>query len=397
MCAFLDDAFFMGPPTVAALAYGTDMEKAVAIGSDISELLLEKWFRYHWHSRPAGAEDGNEKNSGSFFISPLLKHGGGQRCGVGRVGHFRRAAGSGIFAGPAAGSFDYDEEWESAQYEILGEIMTLEGPLQGVPEAAVERTHDLVEASLLQQGASSESALAFAGATAWDLPGESWAAIRPEAKRRIKLVKRWGEIMLGAIPAVLPAGSSQGSSGGSVTLSSAQLAELMKQAVTAALFAQSGWLGPSGDGGAASPAEWKRPARALEAGEFPEMRWAVPALEDEDCDIDELPGAHAATLHHWEAGKGSIAPVPGEASGAGLVGGLPRGRFGLAREGLGAWGGLEAVMVGAKGEVEMHDSGGMGAGFYTVLRKVKTDKQHRLMVYFKTGPTTRQRRTACCL
>ncbi|KAK3276943.1 hypothetical protein CYMTET_15020 [Cymbomonas tetramitiformis] len=169
---------------------------------------------------------------------------------------------------------------------------------QGVPEAVVERARELVEAALLQQGASSGSAVAFAGATTWDLPKGSWATIRPEAKRRIKRVKRWGEFMLGAIPAVLPAESSQGSSGGSVTLSSAQLAELMKQAVAAALVAQSGGAGPrEARRGFASRVE----APGAEAREFPEMRWAVPALEDEDCDIDELPGTHAATLDHLYA------------------------------------------------------------------------------------------------
>lgn len=45
--------------------------------------------------------------------------------------------------------------------------------------------------------------------------------------------------------------------------------------------------------------EWKRTARAREAVDFPEMRWAIPALEDEDCTIDELPGTAAASLDQW--------------------------------------------------------------------------------------------------
>ncbi|KAK3240784.1 hypothetical protein CYMTET_49402 [Cymbomonas tetramitiformis] len=43
---------------------------------------------------------------------------------------------------------------------------------------------------------------------------------------------------------------------------------------------------------------WKRPGRALEAGEFQEMQWSLPKLVDENCDIDELPGGEA-TVDDW--------------------------------------------------------------------------------------------------
>eukprot|EP00854_Cymbomonas_tetramitiformis_P000782 gene782-biopygen662 len=199
------------------------------------------------------------------------------------------------------------DAWDTSYVrQVLESLQDLPLGASGVPEAVVERARELVEAALLQQGASSGSAVAFAGATTWDLPKGSWATIRPEAKRRIKRVKRWGEFMLGAIPAVLPAESSQGSSGGSVTLSSAQLAELMKQAVAAALVAQSGGAGPREASARlrqqrCSSKQQRSQEKCVRAREFPEMRWAVPALEDEDCDIDELPGTHAATLDHLYA------------------------------------------------------------------------------------------------
>ncbi|KAK3237340.1 hypothetical protein CYMTET_46030 [Cymbomonas tetramitiformis] len=44
---------------------------------------------------------------------------------------------------------------------------------------------------------------------------------------------------------------------------------------------------------------WKRPGRALEATEFPELCWAKPELESEKCDIDELPGSAAASGDDW--------------------------------------------------------------------------------------------------
>ncbi|KAK3279163.1 hypothetical protein CYMTET_12939 [Cymbomonas tetramitiformis] len=44
---------------------------------------------------------------------------------------------------------------------------------------------------------------------------------------------------------------------------------------------------------------WKRPGQALEAHDFPEMVWARPMLEDEGCDIDELPMGFEASTEDW--------------------------------------------------------------------------------------------------
>eukprot|EP00854_Cymbomonas_tetramitiformis_P034465 gene34465-biopygen30827 len=44
---------------------------------------------------------------------------------------------------------------------------------------------------------------------------------------------------------------------------------------------------------------WKRPGTALEAHAFPELAWARPILEEEGCDIDELPAGEEASLEDW--------------------------------------------------------------------------------------------------
>ncbi|KAK3263877.1 hypothetical protein CYMTET_27350 [Cymbomonas tetramitiformis] len=178
------------------------------------------------------------------------------------------------------------KEWESAQFEVLGGISALAAPLAGVPEEAVEQTRTLVEISLLVEGASAGATVAFTGATTWDLPRGSWSAVRPGAKRTSG--QGATSPMEARFKAVLD--RSQGKReawdlGKCARVRAAVLAEGAALRMSLVLHA--------------SEHEWKRPARALEAVDFPEMKWAIPALEDEDCDIDELPGSASASLDQW--------------------------------------------------------------------------------------------------
>ncbi|KAK3251216.1 hypothetical protein CYMTET_39439 [Cymbomonas tetramitiformis] len=157
-------------------------------------------------------------------------------------------------------------DWESAQFEVLGGISALAAPLAGVPEEAVDQTRALVEIGLLVEGASAGAAVAFTGSSDQGVGSPMEARFKAVLDRSQGKREAWD---LGRCARVRAAVLTEGA------------------ALRISLVLH------------AAEHEWKRPARALEAVDFPEMRWAIPALEDEDCNIDELPGSAAASLDQW--------------------------------------------------------------------------------------------------
>ncbi|KAK3281781.1 hypothetical protein CYMTET_10451 [Cymbomonas tetramitiformis] len=97
-------------------------------------------------------------------------------------------------------------------------------------------------------------------------------------------------------------GGEEEDEGRTVTLTHAQLMDLLDMAVAKAAAAAGGALVAPAGGTSAS-------GTALEAHAFPELAWARPILEEEGCDIDELPAGEEASLEDWStrvlAGAGS--------------------------------------------------------------------------------------------
>ncbi|KAK3239749.1 hypothetical protein CYMTET_50348 [Cymbomonas tetramitiformis] len=210
-------------------------------------------------------------------------------------------------------------EWESVRFEILACFVAIAEPLKTVPQEVLTATRELVMLELLEEGAGSGPFPLFAGASECPLRG-TWTSARAVAKKRLK---------------------------GTVTLTHAQLMELLDAAVAKAAAAAGGAPGAPAGGANASGAEgqfrkalvasqgkrdgwsvernkqvrasvlaegaelreamlrfrsehaWKRPGTALEAHDFPELTWSRPMLEDEGCDIDELPAGEEASLEDW--------------------------------------------------------------------------------------------------
>jgi len=252
-------------------------------------------------------------------------------------------------------------DWESACFDILAGFAAIAEPLKSVPVDLLEMTRELVLSGLLEEAAGSGAEPAFSGASGWPLPSGSWSNTRGEARRRLRLVKAWGAAMLKGLAARPAATSGSGAPGpaggsgaagatppglipGSIVLTPDQLTKLVQDAVAAATAtapsAHAGGSAASGVAGRyqraltmsqghregwtversaevrarvlqegaklrgvllrfASEHAWKRPGRALEASSFPEMVWARPLLEDEDCDVDELPAGEEASQEDW--------------------------------------------------------------------------------------------------
>ncbi|KAK3286073.1 hypothetical protein CYMTET_6349 [Cymbomonas tetramitiformis] len=250
-------------------------------------------------------------------------------------------------------------EWESVRFEILACFAAIAEPLRAAPQEVLAATRELVTLGLQEEGAGSGPLPVFAGASEWPLRG-TWTSARAVAKKRMKSVKAWGTTMLaglaaapaltggsGALGLVGNGGASGGASSrpaGTFTLTHAQLMELLDMAVAKAAAAAGGAPGASAGGASASGAEgqyrkalaasqgkrdgwsverhkqvrasvlaegaklrdallrfrsehsWKRPGTALEAHAFPELTWARPILDEEGCDIDELPAGEEASL-----------------------------------------------------------------------------------------------------
>ncbi|KAK3234811.1 hypothetical protein CYMTET_54946 [Cymbomonas tetramitiformis] len=253
-------------------------------------------------------------------------------------------------------------EWESVRFEVLACFAAIAEPLQAVPQEVLPATRELATLGLLEEGAGFGPLPVFAVASEWPLRG-TWTSARALAKKRMKFVKAWGTTMLAGLAAApAPAGGSgalglvgsrgapggaAGGPAGTFTLTHAQLMELLDAAVAKATAAAGGAPGASAGGASASGAEgqyrkalaasqgkrdswsvdrhkqvranvlaegakprdsllrfrsehsWKRPRTALEAHAFPELAWARPILDEEGCDIDELPAGEEASLEDW--------------------------------------------------------------------------------------------------
>ncbi|KAK3247075.1 hypothetical protein CYMTET_43418 [Cymbomonas tetramitiformis] len=253
-------------------------------------------------------------------------------------------------------------DWEAARFDVLAGFAAIAGPLRTVPQEVLEATRELTEIGLLEEGAGAGPSPTFAVVSEWVLRG-NWTSARAIAKKRMKAVKAWGTTMLatlaaspapaggaGALGLGVGGGAPGGSAGGptgTVILTHAELMELLDQAVAKAAAAAGGALGAPAGGASASGVEgqyrralaasqgkrdgwsvdrhkqvragvlaegaklrepllrfcsehpWKRPGTALEAHSFPELTWARPMLEEEACDIDELPAGEEASLEDW--------------------------------------------------------------------------------------------------
>ncbi|KAK3256088.1 hypothetical protein CYMTET_34758 [Cymbomonas tetramitiformis] len=260
-------------------------------------------------------------------------------------------------------------DWEAARFDVLAGFAAIAGPLRTVPHEVLEATRELTEISLLEEGAGAGPSPTFAVVSEWVLRG-NWTSARAIAKKRMKAVKAWGTTMLAALPAspapaggagALGLGVGRGAPGGSaggptgtVILTHAELMALLDQAVAKAAAAAGGALSaPAGRAGASgvegqyrralaasqgkrdgwsvdrhkqvragvlaegaklrepllrfrSEHPWKRPGTALEAHSFPELTWARPMLEEEACDIDELPAGEEASLEDWDDFRGRV-------------------------------------------------------------------------------------------
>ncbi|KAK3276930.1 hypothetical protein CYMTET_15034 [Cymbomonas tetramitiformis] len=253
-------------------------------------------------------------------------------------------------------------DWEAARFDVLAGFAAIAGPLRTVPQEVLEATRELTEIGLLEEGAGAGPSPTFAVVSEWVLRG-NWTSARAVAKKRMKAVKAWGTTMLatlaaspapaggaGALGLGVGGGAPGGSAGGptgTVILTHAELMELLDQAVAKAAAAAGGALSAPAGGASASGVEgqyrralaasqgkrdgwsvdrhkqvragvlaegaklrepllrfrsehpWKRPGTALEAHSFPELTWARPMLEQEACDIDELPAGEEASLEDW--------------------------------------------------------------------------------------------------
>ncbi|KAK3263920.1 hypothetical protein CYMTET_27307, partial [Cymbomonas tetramitiformis] len=159
------------------------------------------------------------------------------------------------------------------------------GPLRTVPHEVLEATRELTEISLLEEGAGASPNPTFAVVSEWVLRG-NWTSARAIAKKRMKAVKAWGG----------PTGT--------VILTHAELMKLLDEAVAKATAAAGGALSTPAGGAGTSGVEgqYRRAlaaSQALEAHSFPELTWARPMLEEEACDIDELPAGEEASLEDW--------------------------------------------------------------------------------------------------
>ncbi|KAK3238024.1 hypothetical protein CYMTET_51934 [Cymbomonas tetramitiformis] len=311
-------------------------------------------------------------------------------------------------------------EWESVRFEILACFTAIAEPPKTVPQEVLAATREMV---MLERGAS-------------------------------------------------------GGPAGTVTLTHAQLMELLDAAVAKAAAAAGGASGAPAGGASASGAEGqfrkalaasqdKRDGRsvehhkqvrasvlaegtALEAHDFPELTWSRPMLEDEGCDIDELSAGEEASLEdrcvlvhllrervtamqEFVRGKepgatfedvmdgrlvceeetsfalasGSNQAATCRPGGPDRRGGRGGGAHTWARGGRALGPGFESVqypgqsldtqsskpVLGEDGRSLQRESANKRTrcstlpewerGFCFVLRKVKSERQHRLMVYFK--------------
>ncbi|KAK3247278.1 hypothetical protein CYMTET_43215, partial [Cymbomonas tetramitiformis] len=187
---------------------------------------------------------------------------------------------------------------ESARFEILAGFAAIARPLEAVPEAVRDATRELLSFGLLEEAAGSGPAPEFRGVAKWPLPAGRWTSTRADAKKRMKAVKAWGTTMLAGL-AVAPA--LVGGSGAPGPVSAGKRdswsVDCSKQ-VSARVLAEGAKLREALLR-FRSEHSWKRPGQALEAHDFPEMVWARPMLEDEGCDIDELPRRSEASTDDW--------------------------------------------------------------------------------------------------
>ncbi|KAK3277665.1 hypothetical protein CYMTET_14341 [Cymbomonas tetramitiformis] len=176
-------------------------------------------------------------------------------------------------------------DWDSARFEILAGFAAIAEQLRRVPEAVLDDTRELVGLGLLEEAAGLEATPAVAGGSG--APGPAGAGLGP-------------------------AGGAEGSAG-TVKLAHAQLMALMDAAVARVT---GGGIGAPAGGSSASGVErqyqsalersqgkrdgWSidHDKQALEAHVFPEMVWSRPLLE-ESCDIDELLSGSEASVEDW--------------------------------------------------------------------------------------------------
>ncbi|KAK3267786.1 hypothetical protein CYMTET_23679 [Cymbomonas tetramitiformis] len=139
-------------------------------------------------------------------------------------------------------------EWESVRFEILACFAAITEPLKAVPQEVLAATRELVMLGLLEEGAGSDHSRALAASQG---KRDGWSVERHKQVRA------------------------------SVLAEGAKLRDALLRF--------------------RSEHSWKRRGMALEAHAFPELTWSRPILDEEGCDIDELPAGEEASLEDCQS------------------------------------------------------------------------------------------------